>query len=122
MNIVSVNIIKSILSCDSVSFHKWTVYNNIKYFVGDMICYETNNDLPKFGKIEHLIESKAKLILFLNKFSTLEYVEHLRAFQLSEELNAPYIIKQVDDLKNAFPIDLYKINKCFFVSLKYPFI
>ena len=37
-----------------LSYHKHVVFNHIKYFLGDMICYESDHNIL-FGQIKHLI-------------------------------------------------------------------
>lgn len=108
----------------SINFHKWLIFKNIKYYLGDMICYANNTGSPQFGQIKYLIKQNSELIFFLNKFKTIKYYNFLRAFQVSEELNSVDEIINSKNIKNLFPIDLYKVKNYnhSFVSLKYPLI
>ncbi len=46
-----------------LSYHKHVVFNHIKYFLGDMICYDSDHNIL-FGQIKHLITNQKKLIFF----------------------------------------------------------
>lgn len=45
-------IVSILLNKDNISFHKWIVFKNIKYYTSDMICYDNNSELPQFGQIK----------------------------------------------------------------------
>ena len=84
-----------------LSYHKHVVFNHIKYFLGDMICYESDQNIL-FGQIKHLIANQKKLIFFLNKYKTINYVDHFRAYRIEPQPNDSNVFISFDAVKNNF--------------------
>lgn len=103
------------------SFVKWAKFDGIKYQLGDILCYE-NNQEPKFGQISALIGDESNLIFYLERFQTISYVSYMRAYNLKSIENSMHIGINLKDLSNKFPIDLYELDNLFYISLKYPLI
>ena len=104
------NILTELLPELTLNFHKWAIYNNILYTLGDMICYEINTIFPIFGQIKHLIVSNDKIIFILNVFDTIEYLSYLRCYLIKENENASCKIIHLDKIENKLPFDLYCLN------------
>lgn len=50
-----VELVKLDLNCTDLTFHKWIIYDDIKYVIGDVIVLRLENDMPVFAQIKSCI-------------------------------------------------------------------
>jgi len=104
-----------------LTYFKWVQFDMFEYNLGDMICYN-NTEMPKFGKIIHLVVAQTNLIFILEPFITETYRKYQMAYLLKQNHNHFNLIAQpLKSLRYKNPMDLYKLpNNELIISPKFP--
>ena len=86
--------------------------NGYKYRANIMVMTEWNGELPKFARVEHIIQRGSTLVLIVKPWKTHFLHGHFQAFAASEDLSKPFKLIEPDELQDHKPLHAVKSYKC----------
>jgi hypothetical protein len=90
--------------CTAVNSCSSIIVQGTKYCLNDIVLLANTDDcLPKFGRVREIYVEKRKVVFYCNALETSVFVESLNAYQISDtEVNTLYSI-DVLQAKQTFP-------------------